>query len=153
MEINVQQKDVVEKMEELFEEHKNKSVCVVGTTSCGKTTLIEELKYCRDMDTEVFPLLTEEERSYVCQTPWTKEIGRKMKELVREKVKSIVGKPVFGTVVIKSDIIIYLNIENDLLEKRCKKRGVNFADSINMKAEIENEVSQQESVIRVNIGE
>ena len=153
MEIQVQQNNVIRKIEELFEKYKNKSICVVGATSCGKTTMIEKLKNCRDMDAEIFPLLTKEEKKYVCQVPWTKEIGKKMNELVKKNIKSIVGRPVFGTVIIKSDIIIYLDIDDNLLFKRCKKRGVNFTDAINMKKGIENELSQHSGVIKINIQE
>ena len=53
-----------------------------------------------DMDELIFPLLSEEEKKYVCTTPWTEEIGQKMDELVRERVKIKKGYPVFGTVLL-----------------------------------------------------
>lgn len=38
------------------------------------------------MNKVIFPLLTKEESDYVCQTPWTKEIGKKMTYFVRTKL-------------------------------------------------------------------
>lgn len=52
-----------------------------GATCTGKTTLINDLNIGLDMDNEIFPLLTKEEIEYVCSTPWTEEIGKKMDEL------------------------------------------------------------------------
>lgn len=52
-----------------------------GATRTGKTTLINDLNIGLDMDNEIFPLLTKEEIEYVCSTPWTEEIGKKMDEL------------------------------------------------------------------------
>ena len=43
------------------------------------------------MDEIIFPLLTEQEKEYVCQTPWTEEIGKTMDRLVRERVKIQAG--------------------------------------------------------------
>lgn len=41
----------------------------------------------QDMDELIFPLLSEEEKDYVCTTPWTEEIGKKMDELVHKKLR------------------------------------------------------------------
>ena len=60
-----------------------------GNDLYWKTTLINESNVGVDMDEEIFPLLTEEENDYVCQTPWTEEIGNKMDELVRIKLRNV----------------------------------------------------------------
>jgi len=92
------------------------------------------------MDELVFPLLTKKEKKYVCQTPWTQNIGKTMTQLVKTKVKVQSGRPVFGTVVINSDLIIYLKISDKLLKERTKKRGVNFTDAKNMQRQIEQDI-------------
>ena len=94
------------------------------------------------MDELVFPKLTKEERDYVCQHPWTPEIGEKMVGLVKEKVKIEPGKPVFGTVVLDSDLIVYLRISDELLKERTALRGANYEDAKNMQRQIEEEIKQ-----------
>ena len=89
------------------------------------------------MDKIVFPLLTDEEKKYVCQEPWTPEIGKTMDKLTRERVKIKPGQPVFGTVIIDCDLIIYLDISDELLLERTKNRNVNFEDAKKMKDSIE----------------
>ena len=117
--------NMLEKLKKILDENKDKRICILGTTCTGKTTLINELGYCLDMDEEIFPLLTKEESDYVCQTPWTEEIGEYMDKLVREKLSINPGKPIFGTVLLDCDLIIYLHISDELLFERTKIRNVN----------------------------
>ena len=77
---------MIEQLKTIFEQNKDKRICVLGTTCTGKTTLINKTNIGLDMDKEIFPLLTSEEKEYVCQTPWTEEIGNKMDELVKTKL-------------------------------------------------------------------
>lgn len=60
--------------------------------------------------------MKEEYNECVCQTPWTEEIGQTMDKLVKEKIKIKSGQPVFGTVIIDSDLIVYLNILQNVIE-------------------------------------
>lgn len=122
---------------EILKKYHDKRICVVGTTCCGKSYLINKLGNCRDMDNEIFPLLNDEEKRTVCKNPWTPEIGDIMDGYVREKIITKSMHPVFGTVVIDSDLIIYLNINKTLLEERCKLRGVNIKNALDMKLSIE----------------
>lgn len=124
----------------IFNENINKRICVLGTTCTGKTTLINESNISLDMDKEIFPLLTQEETDYVCSTPWTEEIGNKMNELVRSKLSIIPGTPMFGTVLVDCDLIIYLHISDELLFERTKLRNADFINAKNMQKKIENEI-------------
>ena len=124
----------------IFNENSNKRICVLGTTCTGKTTLINELKIGLDMDKEIFPLLTKEETDCVCSTPWTEEIGNKMNELVRSKLSIRVGNPMFGTVLLDYDLIIYLHISDELLLERTKLRNADFLNAKNMQKKIEDEI-------------
>lgn len=132
----------INELKNILDNNKDKRICVVGTSCTGKTTYLEYAKNGLDMDKVIFPLLSKEEKEYVCQTPWTPEIGQTMDKLVRERIKIQVGQPVFGTVVIDCDLIVYLNISEELLKKRTKSRNVNFDDAKGMQDGIEKELSK-----------
>lgn len=130
----------IEQLIEIFEENRDKRICVLGTTCTGKTTLIKGTNIGLDMDEEIFPLLTEEETEYVCRTPWTQEIGNRMDELVRTKLSIKQGTPMFGTVLLDCDLIVYLHINDDLLLERTKLRNTDFSNAKNMQQKIEEEI-------------
>ena len=130
----------IEQLIEIFEENRDKRICVLGATCTGKTTLIKGTNIGLDMDEEIFPLLTEEETEYVCRTPWTQEIGNRMDELVRTKLSIKQGTPMFGTVLLDCDLIVYLHINDDLLLERTKLRNTDFSNAKNMQLKIEEEI-------------
>lgn len=132
----------VEQLIEIFEENRDKRICVLGATCTGKTTLIKGTNIGLDMDEEIFPLLTEEETEYVCRTPWTQEIGNRMDELVRTKLSIKQGTPMFGTVLLDCDLIVYLHINDDLLLERTKLRNTDFSNAKNMQQKIEEEIKK-----------
>lgn len=131
---------VVMGLTELLAQHSDKRVCVVGTTCTGKSTMLSQIPGARDQDREVFPKLTKEESDFVCRVPWTEETGRAMSRFVREKVLSHIGGPVFGTVVIESDLVVLLKISDELLKQRVAGRNVQFSDAKSMQTQMESEV-------------
>ncbi len=133
---------LIDNLKNIFESNKDKKICVVGTTCTGKTTLVNIFENTEDMDEKIFPLLTKEETEYVCSTPWTEEIGKKMDELVRTRLSIIPGVPMFGTVLLDCDLIIYLHINDELLLERTKLRNVDFTNAKNMQTNIENEIKK-----------
>ena len=141
-------------LKKILEQNTDKKVCVVGTSCTGKSTYLKHAHNGLDMDEIIFPLLTEQEKEYVCQTPWTEEIGKTMDRLVRERVKIQAGQPVFGSVIIDCDLIVYLNILDELLRKRATSRGVNYSDAKNMKDNIERDLEKTKiPVISVDVKE
>ena len=122
----------------IFSENKDTRI----TTCTGKTTLINHSNIGLDMDKEIFPLLSKEETDYVCSTPWTEEIGEKMNELVRAKLSIRSGIPMFGTVLLDCDLIVYLHISDELLLERTKLRNADFMNAKNMQQKIEKEISK-----------
>lgn len=130
----------IDNLTRIFDENSDKRICVLGTTCTGKSTLISQLGIGEDMDELLFPLLAKEEKDYVCQTPWTEEIGEKMDELVRTKLIIKPGIPLFGTVLVNCDLIIYLHIDDDLLFKRTALRNVDFKNAKMMQSKIEQEI-------------
>lgn len=132
----------IEALRQILIDNKDKKICVLGTTCTGKTTLINEFNMGVDMDLEIFPLLTEEETEYVCQTPWTEEIGDKMDNLVRVRLNIKPGIPMFGTVLLDCDLIVYLHINDELLMERTKLRNVDFMSAKKMQLKIEEEIKK-----------
>ena len=132
--------EIIGKLERILKKHRHERVCVVGTTCTGKSYLIKHISDALDMDDIIFPQLTQAQEKYVMQKPWNEKVGKTMIRLVRERVKIEPGKPVFGTVVIPSDYIVYLKISDSLLEERTKKRNKKYSDAKNMQAQIENEI-------------
>lgn len=130
----------IEELVKIFNENNDKRICVLGTTCTGKTTLINNINIGVDMDKEIFPLLSKEETEYVCRTPWTKEIGKKMDELVKTKLSIKPGIPMFGTVLLGCDLIVYLHIDDELLFERTKLRNTDFNNAKNMQQKIEEEI-------------
>lgn len=134
--------ELTQGLQTILDQNKDKRVVVVGTTCTGKSTFLNHIKGSQDMDELVFPELTQEESDFVNQIPWTPEIGETMTRLVKEKVKIKPGEPVFGTVVIDSDLVVYLKISDDLLKERTQSRGVDFEDAKNMQTQIEQEIEE-----------
>ncbi len=146
-------KSQVETLQLILDGTRDKRVCAVGTTCIGKTTLVETLSGAYDMDEILFPLLTLEEQVYVCQDPWTKEIGQTMTRLAKERIKVEVGKPIFGTIIFDSDIIIYLCASEYLLRQRTLSRGKNCDYAFRMQEQIEQEIKNSEiQYIRFLVG-
>ncbi len=130
----------LKRLKEIIDNNKEKRICVLGTTCTGKSTIINKLHLGKDMDNEIFPLLTQEEKDTVCATLWTEEIGKLMDNLVRTKLKINPGEPMFGTVLLDCDLIIYLHINDKLLEERTQKRNTDFKNAKNMQTKIEREI-------------
>lgn len=126
----------------IFSENNDKRICVLGTTCTGKSTLINKLKIGEDMDKLIFPLLTQEEIDYVCKSPWTEEVGKKMDELVRTKITIKPGIPLFGTVLLSCDLIVYLHISDELLLERTALRNAEFRTAKDMQIKIEQEIAE-----------
>ncbi len=132
-----------ETLRHIFEMNRDKRICVLGTSCTGKSYLLEhEGIDGLDMDKEIFPKLSKEEEDYVNQVPWTPEIGKKMDELVRTKLSIEAGKPMFGTVLLDCDLIVYLHIDDELLKERATQRGANFTDVKNMQNQIEKQINE-----------
>ncbi|MCB0337021.1 MAG: hypothetical protein KDD62_11975 [Bdellovibrionales bacterium] len=138
--LNLSNDLVISGLREVLSQHRDKRVLVLGTTCTGKSTMLKFIDGAVDQDKEVFPKLTQQESDFVCQTPWTEEIGRTMTRLVRERVATRPGSPIFGTVVIDCDHIVLLKIGDDLLRERVGKRGAKFQDAKNMQRQLEEEV-------------
>lgn len=146
-------RELIVKLRNLLDQNKDKRVVVIGTTCTGKSTFLKDINTAHDIDELVFPQLTKAERDYVCQTPWTPEIGQTMTRLVKEKIRAEPGKPIFGTVMLDSDIIIYLQISDELLAMRTRSRNVNFQDAKNMQERIEAEIKKSQiPVIVFSVG-
>jgi len=63
-----------------------------------------------------------------------------MDELVRTKLSIKPGIPLFGTVLLDCDLIVYLHINDELLLERTTSRNVSFENAKNMQSQIEQEI-------------
>lgn len=141
-------KKIIDDLKKIFEENQDKRICVVATSCAGKSTLVNSFSYALDMDKELFPLLTKEESDYVCQE-WTEEIGTFMDNLARIKLKIKPKHPIFATVILDADLIVFLHISEDILKERCNKRGADFIGCWKMQEKIKAELQKckQEIII------
>ena len=145
--------NLVKKLEKIFLENKDKRIIVVGTTCTGKSFLFDETKIAFPVSKLRTPPLTKKENDFVCQTPWTPEIGQTMIKLTRERVKVKPGIPLYGTVVLDSDLIVYLKISDGLLKERCSLRKVDFKDAKGMQKQIEEEIRKAKTkTIKISVG-
>lgn len=139
--------NAVTELRNIFEENKEKRICVVGSSCVGKSTLLQYFPEAVDMDDVLFgnqekemaPLLSPDEIEYVCG-PWTTEVGDFMTRRSKELISIEPGHPVFGTIVFPADLIIEITVPNDILLERTKKRSANESDVLAMKAQIESEI-------------
>lgn len=136
-------KNIIESLTTLFEKHKTDRICILATTCCGKSTLHEQIPCTVDMDDELWPQLTKEEEMFICQKPWTKEIGDFASRLVKERVTVKAGHPLFSLILLDCEVIVYLDISDELLAEHCKKRKADFRDAKNVKNAIENTWQKQ----------
>jgi len=138
MAIKTSAQETINALNAIFEKHINDRICVLGTTCCGKSTLQEQISGAVDMDEALWPQLTKNEEAYICQKPWTKEIGDFTSKIVKERVTVKVGQPIFSLILLDCEVIVYLDISDELLAEHCKKRGSDFQDAKNVKDAIEN---------------
>lgn len=138
--------ETINTLKAIFEKHKEERIYVLATICCGKTTLIERIPNCVDMDSIAFVNITEEEATILNKTPWTKEVGDMVDSLVYRNVKVRPGYPVFGTVIVDCDVVVYLDINDELLKKHCKKRNADFADAKKIKEAIEDDYNNHKSM-------
>jgi hypothetical protein len=93
------------------------------------------------MDEALWPTLSKEEEAYICQKPWTNDIGKFTSKLVKERVAIKPGHPLFSLILLDCDVIIYLGISDALLQKHCIQRNASFEDAKNVKYAIENTIN------------
>ena len=67
-----------------------------------------------------------------------------MNELVRTRLSIKPNYPMFGTVLLDCDLVVYLHINDELLLERTKLRNVDFVNAKNMQIEIEKEIQDSD---------
>lgn len=136
-------------LRKIFNDNKDKRICVVGSSCVGKSTLLNHLPEAVDMDDILFgdkekgvdPKLTPEEIEYVCGL-WDEKVGEFMVKKAKENIQLEKGKPVFGTIVFDCDLVVEVVIPDNILEKRVKQRNASLQDVLNMKRQIESEIEK-----------
>lgn len=137
MSIQTSAQETLNALNAIFGKHKDERICVLATTCCGKTSLLRQIPGCVDLDDELWPQLTKEEAEFISQKPWTNEIGDFIDKLVYEKISVKAGHPLFTTIIVDCDVVVYLDISDKLLAEHCQKRGNSFLDAKNVKNSVE----------------
>ena len=128
----------------ILDKYKDKRVVVVGVPGSGKSTLLKYLPEALDMDKVLFPKLSEGEKNFALQRKFNLEKNKFEKIPYNEKDISDVealtlsadvlqtlaemhleiepGHPQFATLVLPSDVIVYLKIDDELLRERLLSR-------------------------------
>jgi len=102
--------------------HADQRVAILGPPCVGKSTILRHMPEALDMDTILFPRLSPAEKQSVFRKPWSPSVGKEMRRLACSKIVVSPGQPVFATVVLEVDFIIYLKIDDGLLQKRVMLR-------------------------------
>jgi hypothetical protein len=133
--------ETLKELQAILANHINDRVLILGTMCCGKTTLLQQIPGGVDMDAALFSQLTQEEAAFICQTPWTVEIGNEVDRLAKEKLTIKPGHPHFGTCILDCEVIIYIDIDHSLLAEHCLRRGDDLNDALNLKDDIETDLT------------
>ena len=75
--------------------------------------------------------------AFLGQTPWTEAMGAEVDRLACKYLKIKPGYPLFSTVILDCEAVVYLDISDALLAEHCEKRGASFTDAKNIKEAIE----------------
>jgi hypothetical protein len=139
------------RLQSILLQHSDKRVLILGAPCSGKSTLLQHIKEGVDMDV-VFDKMPKKFKRYVLhqENPFMYIDGDKktvkftergfltdsiedmsylqkttnyLTNFVNLYTKIIPGRPVFGTCVIETDVIVYLNISDDILEQRIDSRS------------------------------
>ena len=135
--------DTSQKLKEIFENNTDKRILVLGTSCSGKTTLLENLPDCRDMDALIWELLPSEVQEELSDPPWTDDMRKTWREHVikaKQIIKIEAGHPLFAATSFDSDMIVYLNIDENTLRERTKKRNVDYEIAVENNNRIKDEI-------------
>ena len=124
----------------IFEKHINDRICVIGTMCCGKTTLVRKLyRYnCVDADDELWHQIPVDKTEALSLRPITKRVMDEVYDLMHEKVTVKPGFPLFGITILDCEVVVYLDISPQLLERHCDmRRDTDYIDALYVKKYIE----------------
>jgi len=139
IEETVADQDTVQKLRQIFYENSDKRILVLGTMCAGKTTLVKSLPECLDQDEICWALLPKELEEKLSKGSWTQEMVKSWNEHVENATQTVeieAGRPLFGGSIFKSDIIVYLNINEETLRERAKRRNADYEVASNYNNEI-----------------
>jgi len=130
-EVKANMKDV-KALRQIFENHKDKRILVLGGTCVGKTTLVKSMSDCLDQDEVCWAMLPKELEEKLLGGPWSSEMVQSWNDHVENAIKIVnikPGQPLFGGSLFRSDLIVHLNVDESTLRKRAEKRNVTFEDA------------------------
>jgi len=129
----------------VLQKYVDQRVAVLGPPCVGKSTILRHIPGAVDMDMILFPQLSPAEKRVVFQKPWSSPVGKEMARLASSRIVVSPGHPVFATVVIRVDFIIYLKIYDELLLKRVmirQERRQSFGDVKGIQLQLEADIQK-----------
>ena len=146
-------KEDAEKLLTILSNHSHKRALILGPPCSGKSTLLQHIPSGIDMDI-VFDDMSKKDKQYLLhhENPmmfidgdretikftekkfnikdddnieYLRKTTESLTSYINQHVQVKQGHPVFGSVVIDADVIVYLNIEDELLESRIQNRSEN----------------------------
>ena len=136
--------ETAEALAAILDKYRDKRVVVVGVPGSGKSTLLKYIPEALDMDKVLFPKLSEGEKNFALSRRFNLEKDKFEKIPYNDKdpedVKALTlsadvlqtlaemhleiepGHPQFATLVLPSDVIVYLKIDDELLRERLLSR-------------------------------
>jgi len=158
-------------LKKILDDNKGKRICVCGVSCTGKSTMMKRIPNCLDLDEIVWAAMPQEvlENLSGQKLPMTYAQKRKKKIAWTEEQKKIwynhgskimnefrilPGQPVFSVHPFNhADLIIYLDITDELLQERVKKRGKNLEDIRSRKVNLEQVIVEKGlPVIKLKLG-
>jgi len=132
-------------LNQVFQNLVHQRVAVLGPPCAGKSTILRHIPEAKDMDMILFPQLSPAEKQIVFKKPWSPPVGEEMTRLARLRIVVLPGYPVFATVVIEVDFIVYLKIHDELLLKRVmvrQDRRQSFQDVKSIQLQLEADIQR-----------
>ena len=77
--------------------------------------------------------------------PWSKELSDEIDRLIYKFCKVKPGCPLFTTVIVDCEAVVYLDISDELLAAHCRKRDSDFEDAKRIKEAIEGDWNNHKS--------
>lgn len=143
--------EIAQRLLVILEKYKDKRVLVLAPPCFGKTTILKHIKNGIDMDI-VFDTMPEEFKRHVLHheypimfidgdretikftekkfvpgdnksEEYLEDTTRLLTEYVNSHLKIVPGRPVFGTNIIDTDVIVYLKLSDDDLDARLQSRN------------------------------
>ena len=124
--MNSNHQRVLSELREIFAKNTDKRICVIAASCTGKTTLLQDLPECYEIDKEVWANLPKDVQKQLGHLgkPWTLDEIEIFKGYCKAHEISIKpGRPLFSIYYHDCDLLVYLHLDEGEYISRVKKRS------------------------------